>query len=140
MNLHLYDTIRHDITCHDTSEIGIDSKHEQSWNIGDFYGQIDDDFMLSSFEKMMPFIKNIHSNQKLPIMNFIIYFDSVKLLKTKIGKIKKVVLSFLNYESMAPNVKSKMFVSKQIIYKGLRESKVVQLWKKPSRIEKHTLS
>jgi hypothetical protein len=76
---------------------------------------------------MMPFIKNIHSNQKLPIMNFIIYFDSVKLLKTKIGKIKKVVLSFLNYESMAPNVKSKMFVSKQIIYKGLRESKVVQL-------------
>ncbi len=74
--------------------------------------KIHDDFMLSSFKKMMPFIKNIHNSQKLLIMNFIIYFNNIKLLKTKIGKMKKVELSFSSYENMAPNAKLKMFISK----------------------------
>ncbi len=43
-----------------------------------------------------------------------------------------------NCENMVPNAKLKTFVSKINGLKGLHESRMGQLWKKHSKIEKHT--
>jgi hypothetical protein len=57
-------------------EVSINSKHEQLWNTNFLVIGIHDDFMLSSFEYMMPFFKTIQNSQKFfLIMNFIIYFN-----------------------------------------------------------------
>jgi ribosomal protein S3AE len=58
----------------------------------------------------MSFFEGMHDKKKFIIMIFIIYFSRRKITRMEIDKMKKVI--FPSYESMAPNVKLEMFVSK----------------------------
>jgi hypothetical protein len=48
------------------------------------------DFMLSSFKQVMPFLQNIHDGYKFFILNLVIIFCKRKLTRTKVNKMKKI--------------------------------------------------
>jgi poly(A) polymerase Pap1 len=90
--------------------------------------------MLNFFKQMMPFIKNIHDGYKSFIMNIVI-----SLCKKTITRIERLYeKDFFQVVKVQCLLQSwKRLTLRQKVWKGLHESKVGQMCKKLSKIEKH---